>query len=124
MRSLQETWSVIHLLGNCQPRNADQYAASERWDATFANNGSISDLRRAFKDDGAQSPCIKGLRSMCWKSFLLFENLDKSTWIKTLSDSRSAYGALRDHFLKDIEHPDDVSADPLTDDNSVSTPLP
>ncbi|MCJ1469655.1 hypothetical protein MMC07_008291 [Pseudocyphellaria aurata] len=52
-------------------------------------------------------------------AFLLFENLDKSTWKKTLSDSRSAYTSLREHFLRDIDHPDDLSAiDPLTDDES------
>lgn len=55
------------------------------------------------------------------QAFLLFENLDKSTWKKTLRDSRSAYSSLRDHFLRDIEHPDGLSAtDPLTDDETVS----
>lgn len=57
-----------------------------------------------------------------YQAFLLFGNLDKSTWKKTLSDSRSAYTSLREHFLRDIEHPDDLSAtDPLTDDESVSS---
>ncbi|KAL8785128.1 MAG: hypothetical protein Q9213_003546 [Squamulea squamosa] len=90
----------------------------ERWDATFDSSNNISDLRTAVKDTSGQTPCAKGLRSICWKAFLLFENLDKSTWIKTLTDSRSAYGALREHFLKDIEHPDNISADPLTADES------
>ena len=55
------------------------------------------------------------------KAFLLFENLDKSTWMKTLSDSRSAYISLKGHFLKHIEHPDDLSeSDPLTEDTKVS----
>ncbi|KAL8998493.1 MAG: hypothetical protein Q9169_002436 [Polycauliona sp. 2 TL-2023] len=90
----------------------------ERWDATFGQNGNISDLRTAVKDTSGQSPSVKGLRSICWKAFILFENLDKSTWTKTLSDSRSAYGTLRDHFLRDIEHPDNISADPLTADDS------
>lgn len=68
---------------------------------------------------------MRGLRSICWKAFLLFENLDKSTWSKTISDSRSAYGALRDHLLKNIEHPDDISvADPLTGDESVRKLFP
>ncbi|MCJ1398182.1 hypothetical protein MMC11_001379 [Xylographa trunciseda] len=53
------------------------------------------------------------------QAFLLFENLDRSTWSKTLHDSRSAYSSLRDHFLRDIEHPDDLSAaDPLADDEN------
>ncbi|KAL8854814.1 MAG: hypothetical protein Q9221_000320, partial [Calogaya cf. arnoldii] len=90
----------------------------ERWDATFGQNTKISDLRTAVKDTNGNSPSVKGLRSICWKAFILFENLDKSTWTKTLTDSRSAYGTLRDHFLKDIEHPDNISADPLTADDS------
>ncbi|KAI4222635.1 MAG: hypothetical protein L6R36_005995 [Xanthoria steineri] len=90
----------------------------ERWDATFGQNSKISDLRTAVKDTNGQSPSVKGLRSICWKAFILFENLDQSTWTKTLADSRSAYGTLRDHFLKDIEHPDNISADPLTADDS------
>ncbi|KAI4258665.1 MAG: hypothetical protein L6R42_004962, partial [Xanthoria sp. 1 TBL-2021] len=90
----------------------------ERWDATFGQNTNISDLRTAVKETNGQSPSVKGLRSICWKAFILFENLDKSTWTKTLTDSRSAYGTLREHFLKDIEHPDNISADPLTADPS------
>lgn len=42
--------------------------------------------------------------------------------MKTLTDSRSAYASLRDHFLRDIEHPNDLStADPLADDETVSS---
>lgn len=90
-----------------------------RWEATFAANSSISDLRAAVRLQEGENPCLNGSRSICWKAFLLFENLDKSTWTKTLSDSRTAYTSLREHFLRDIEHPDDVSAiDPLTDDES------
>lgn len=55
------------------------------------------------------------------QAFLLFENLDRSTWSKTLRDSRSAYASLKEHFLRDITHPDDLSAaDPLADDETVS----
>lgn len=55
------------------------------------------------------------------KAFLVFENLDQSTWLKTLRDSRSAYTSLRQHFLHDLEHPNDISAvDPLADDENVS----
>ena len=93
---------------------------SERWVATFTNIVHISDLRKAVRGTDGQSPCVNGSRSICWKAFLLFEHLDTSTWTKILSDSRSAYGALRDHFLKDIEHPDGISAnDPLTGDDKV-----
>ena len=55
------------------------------------------------------------------QAFLVFKSLEKSTWAKTLSDSRSAYISLREHFLKYIENPDDLSAeDPLTDTETVS----
>ena len=40
--------------------------------------------------------------------------------MKTLDDSRSAYDSLKEHLLKNIENPDDVSADdPLTDTETV-----
>ncbi|KAI9806318.1 MAG: hypothetical protein M1825_006433 [Sarcosagium campestre] len=50
--------------------------------------------------------------------FLLFEERDNSQWKATLADSRSAYAALKHHFLRYIEHPDEVGAavDPLDDD--------
>ncbi|KAL2043139.1 hypothetical protein N7G274_004199 [Stereocaulon virgatum] len=87
-----------------------------RWEVTLANSASVSELRTALKTNNNRSPCVIGLRSICWKTFLLFKNTDKSAWNKTLSDSRSAYASLKEHFLKNIENPDDVSADdPLTD---------
>ena len=55
------------------------------------------------------------------KAFLVFENLDQSTWPKTTRDSRSAYTSLKEHFVRDVGSLDDLSAaDPLADDESVS----
>lgn len=53
--------------------------------------------------------------------FLLFEGFDRKEWPKKLAESRDAYGALRAHFLKFIEHPDDLEStvDPLADDEQV-----
>lgn len=53
--------------------------------------------------------------------FLLFEGLDRADWSRKLGESRDAYGALRAHFLKYIEHPDDLEStvDPLADDEQV-----
>ena len=52
--------------------------------------------------------------------FLLFGDFEPSGWQKTLSNSRSAYTALRGHFLHNIEHPDEVNTvDPLADDQNV-----
>ncbi|CAG8898177.1 unnamed protein product [Penicillium egyptiacum] len=52
------------------------------------------------------------------QAFLLFDGLDRTEWASKLDESRDAYRALRDHFLKYIEHPDDLEStvDPLADD--------
>lgn len=75
-----------------------------------------------MKDNSDFDPCEDGLRSVCWKSFLLNGPLSKATWVKKLKDGRSGYTSLRDHFLKFIDNPDDLhsSADPLADDETVS----
>ncbi|KAH0534166.1 hypothetical protein FGG08_007235 [Glutinoglossum americanum] len=92
--------------------------SSKRWAALFAAIADISDLKNAVKRSNGDGPCITGLRSVCWKSFLLFANFDTPTWSKTLEDSRGAYGSLREHFLRNLEHPEelDSSVDPLADD--------
>jgi TBC1 domain family protein 5 len=58
--------------------------------------------------------------------FLLFDGLEREEWSQKLAESREAYQALRAHFLKFIEHPDDVEStgDPLADDEEVSRCLP
>ncbi|KAL9094489.1 MAG: hypothetical protein Q9165_003339 [Trypethelium subeluteriae] len=94
---------------------------------------SLSDLRNAVKDSQSDHASIQGLRSVFWKVelrfhpisslsnatkiFLLFQNLDRTTWPKRLQDSRAAYTSLRAHFLRSIEHPDELesSIDPLTE---------
>lgn len=93
-----------------------------RWLALFNSSLGV-DLRQAIKDDDEFDPCEDGLRSVCWKVFLLNGPLSKASWTKKVKDSRSAYTSLRDHFLKFIDNPDDLhsSADPLADDESVST---
>ena len=40
-----------------------------RWDLTFTDNTNLSDLKAAVKNKGQSSPCIKGLRSICWKVY-------------------------------------------------------
>jgi TBC1 domain family protein 5 len=51
--------------------------------------------------------------------------LEQHEWAAKLDESRDAYRALRDHFLKYIEHPDDIdsSVDPLADDAEVRLSL-
>lgn len=60
-----------------------------------------------------------GLRSVCWKIFLLFKTLDRSSWPNQLADSRRTYDSLRTHYLRAIEHPDELesSVDPLSDND-------
>lgn len=93
----------------------------KRWSLLF--NTSIGvDLRQAVKDEGDFDPCEDGLRSVCWKSYLLNGPLSKATWVRKSKESRSGYASLRDHFLKHIENPNDIhsSTDPLADDENVS----
>jgi TBC1 domain family protein 5 len=58
------------------------------------------------------------------QAFLLFENLSHVQWPSKITDARSTYVALKEHFLKYIEHPDDLqsSVDPLADDEQVYKP--
>ncbi|KAF2805156.1 RabGAP/TBC [Mytilinidion resinicola] len=77
---------------------------------------SISQLRKAVSSP--DKPRItSGLRSICWKIFLLFNNLDRTSWPTALVDSRTAYDSLRSHFLRAIEHPNEIESavDPLSE---------
>lgn len=57
--------------------------------------------------------------------FLVFKTLDRSSWPTHLSQSRKTYEALRTHYLRAIQNPDEFesSVDPLSDINEVPTPL-
>ncbi|KAJ5888239.1 hypothetical protein N7495_008280 [Penicillium taxi] len=90
----------------------------KRWDALFLNNDTAVDLQAALRSEQGRKLCNDGLRSICWKIFLLFEGLEREQWSQKLAESREAYTALRAHFLKYIEHPDDLGStvDPLADD--------
>ncbi|PLB45679.1 Ypt/Rab-specific GTPase-activating protein [Aspergillus steynii IBT 23096] len=90
----------------------------QRWDSLFRDNHTPSDLRAALRSDQGDKLCNEGLRSICWKAFLLFDNLDRTQWPQKISESRGAYDALKAHFLKYINHPDDLEStvDPLADD--------
>ncbi|KAL1971089.1 hypothetical protein VTN77DRAFT_40 [Rasamsonia byssochlamydoides] len=92
--------------------------ARRKWDTLFSYGETTSDLKRALKSEERGNPCDEGLRSVCWKAFLLCDDLDRSAWPQRISSSRSAYSSLREHFLKYIEHPDDLQSaiDPLAED--------
>ncbi|PVH94653.1 RabGAP/TBC [Periconia macrospinosa] len=77
---------------------------------------SLTDLKIAVSSH--REPRITaGLRSVCWKIFLLFKTLDRSSWSNRLTESRNTYHSLRSHYLRAIEHPDEFesSVDPLTE---------
>ncbi|CAL5870112.1 uncharacterized protein PFLUO_LOCUS4347 [Penicillium psychrofluorescens] len=90
----------------------------KRWDTLFHHYDAPSDLRAALRTDQGATLCKDGLRSICWKAFLFLEDIDRDQWPQKLTESREAYDALRAHFLKYIEHPDDLAStvDPLADD--------
>ncbi|KAM3070260.1 hypothetical protein ACMFMG_010096 [Clarireedia jacksonii] len=71
-----------------------------RWQTTIASATSLDDFKKSVRLEGEGNPCTNGLRSVCWK------------------DSRSAYTSLREHFLRFIDHPDELGStlDPLDDD--------
>lgn len=79
---------------------------------------SLAELKEAVRLDGHLSVPNNGLRSACWKAFLLFDNVDTASWPRTLLSSRSAYNSLRLHFLRHIENPDE-QPDPLNEDIDV-----
>ncbi|KAI1808417.1 RabGAP/TBC [Daldinia bambusicola] len=92
---------------------------STRWQETLKHSTSLEDLQQAVKDNGPSSPCISGCRSICWKIFLLGQSTNTADWSQAISETRSTYSSLRDHFLKYINHPEYLttdSADPLADD--------
>lgn len=81
---------------------------------------SLAELKEAVRLDGHISAPNNGLRSACWKAFLLFDNVDTASWPRTLLSSRSAYNSLRLHFLRHIENPEE-QADPLAEETDVSS---
>ena len=85
----------------------------------FENSIGV-DLREAVRSGDGPDPCERGLRSVCWKAFLLYGPISQASWPKKLSEGRSAYSSLRDHFLRFIDNPNDIqtAADPLADDDT------
>ncbi|KAI1103763.1 RabGAP/TBC [Jackrogersella minutella] len=93
--------------------------STTRWQETLKHSTSLVDLQLAVKDSSLNSPCISGCRSICWKTFLLNQTADITSWSHAILESRSTYSSLRDHFLRYIKHPEHLttaSCDPLADD--------
>ncbi|KIW16488.1 hypothetical protein PV08_06543 [Exophiala spinifera] len=53
-------------------------------------------------------------------ALLLYGPLSRGSWPKKLAESRAAYDSLKSHFLRYIEHPNNLhsSSDPLADDDN------
>jgi len=95
-------------------------SATASW-SVLRSYRKLGDLKQAVRIEGHTSPAASaGLRSACWKAFLLFDSLDISTWARTLVASRSAYDSLRMHFLSHLENPEAFGNDPLSDGGEVS----
>ncbi|ROV98304.1 hypothetical protein VSDG_04460 [Cytospora chrysosperma] len=93
--------------------------SKKRWEETLKQSSSFTDLQRAVKFNGPESPCVAGCRSVCWKAFLLFKDANAANWSHVLLENRNTYSTLRKHYLKYIKHPEllnELSLDPLADD--------
>ncbi|KAK4507786.1 hypothetical protein PRZ48_001521 [Zasmidium cellare] len=96
--------------------------ARESWQE-LQQYSTLRDLKDAVRLESNSSAATAGLRSVCWKTFLLFDDtLESSEWLRILAASRSAYNSLRQHFFRFIDNPDDVGAsfDPLSQDAESS----
>lgn len=85
---------------------------------------SLRQLKDAVRlSDGHTSIATRGLRSACWKAFLLFDSLDFDEWQRVLASSRSAYNSLHAHFFRFVDNHDAETAglDPLSQDTEVIT---
>lgn len=83
--------------------------------------GSLRELKDAVRLDPHASAATAGLRSACWKAFLVCESLDAAEWQRKLTTSRSAYNELRTHLFRYIDNPHEleVGFDPLSQDAEV-----
>ncbi|QDS73666.1 hypothetical protein FKW77_002618 [Venturia effusa] len=90
---------------------------AETYWAKLSDYRDFPALKTAILDAQEEPQLLTGLRSVCWKIFLNFRNLDRASWPASLTTSRLAYDSLRSHYLRAIEHPDEVStdADPLSE---------
>ncbi|KAK3997246.1 rab-GTPase-TBC domain-containing protein [Cladorrhinum sp. PSN332] len=93
--------------------------AKTRWQETFKNGSTITELQKAVKISNSNSPCTAGLRSICWKGFLLFPSAPAEEWHHLIQQSRASYDELSEPHLRFIRHPEqltNLSIDPLADD--------
>ncbi|EFX00751.1 tbc domain protein [Grosmannia clavigera kw1407] len=91
----------------------------QRWIETAGSSASIAALQRAVRQGGPGTPCEAGLRSVCWKIFLLFRDALPSDRLPMLRRARTDYDVLGERYLQYIKHPErlaELAVDPLADD--------
>ncbi|EUC40297.1 hypothetical protein COCMIDRAFT_9807 [Bipolaris oryzae ATCC 44560] len=89
--------------------------AEKHW-RLLDNFHSLTDLK--IHVSSHKDPQITaGLRSVCWKIFLVFKTLDRSSWPTHLSQARKTYESLRSHYLRAIQNPNEFEStvDPLSE---------
>ncbi|KAL1600780.1 hypothetical protein SLS60_007168 [Paraconiothyrium brasiliense] len=91
-------------------------AEAEKYWRQLDDFHSLTDLKIAVSSH-REPQITAGLRSVCWKIFLILKTLDRSSWPARIAESRSTYASLRSHYLRGIEHPDELesSVDPLSE---------
>ncbi|KAF2020630.1 RabGAP/TBC [Aaosphaeria arxii CBS 175.79] len=96
--------------------NSDSKRTVQKFWRQLDDFHSLTDLKIAVSSH-KEPQITAGLRSVCWKIFLLFKSLDRSTWPTQLTETRSTYNSLRSHYLRAIQHPDEFesSVDPLSE---------
>ncbi|KAI9852670.1 MAG: hypothetical protein M1838_006127 [Thelocarpon superellum] len=117
-----------------------------RWQALRADFPTRSALRGAAKLGDGASPCVSGLRSVCWKvehpprssntarrrltwyfqAYLLFPDYSPASWVEKQAQTRQAYVDLRTKYLHTLLHPHEIESavDPLADDEAVGPHAP
>ncbi|CUS12837.1 unnamed protein product [Tuber aestivum] len=98
----------------------------KRWGSLFKGHSSISSLRTATTDaiyenngsnSSTESPCGAGLRSVCWRLFLLFPGFKPEAWSRTIRCERAAFEELKRIHVSPFEKAADFGEgiDPLAE---------
>ncbi|KAA8912709.1 rab-GTPase-TBC domain-containing protein [Sphaerosporella brunnea] len=99
------------------PQKTELRIGRKRWRAVFdGGHDTVEALKR-------ERPCVEGLRSVCWRVFLLYadrELVPTAGWIETMRKERRAYEELHLTHVKGLEVEEllEGEVDPLAEDES------
>lgn len=121
MRSYDEAqYALLFNLSALLPVLVRRLMLLRQWWSLLDDLTQLDHVRAAVKPNArGESPLTEGLRSVCWKTFLLFGSPEQSEWLTKLRNSRDAYASLRAHALRRIDNPDEMD-DPLSENFDVS----